>query len=47
MKTQQKTFHIDSKSNISNKFDIDEVVLIDIAQFDHFSSERKQRKSHA
>lgn len=45
MKIQQKTFYIDSKSNKSKKFDIDGAVIIDIAQFDHFSSGRKQRRA--
>ncbi len=44
MKIQQKTFHIDSKGNISDRLDIHEATRIDIAQFDHFSSNRKQRR---
>ncbi len=45
MKLQQKTFHIDSKGNISDRLDVHEATRIDVAQFDHFSSNRKQRRN--
>lgn len=44
MKIQQKTFHIDSKGNISNSFGMHATTTIDIAKFDFSSSDRKQRR---
>lgn len=44
MKIQQKTFHIDSKGNISNSFGVHATTTIDIAKLDFSSSDRKQRR---
>ena len=45
MKIQYETLFLNSKGNISDKFDLDKDVLIDVAQFDHFSHDRRQRRS--
>lgn len=45
MKIYHETLCIDSKGNISDKYDLDECVSIDIAQFDHFSENRRQRRT--
>ena len=45
MKTQQETLYIDSKGHQTNCTDMSNATAIDIAQFSHFPSERKQRRS--
>jgi hypothetical protein len=45
MKIHHETLCIDSKGNISDRLDLDECVSIDVAKFDDFSKNRKQRRS--
>ena len=44
-KIRQETFYIDSNGRLSNSVDIEDVTIVDVAEFNHFSSNRKQRRN--